>query len=44
MSLPIVTGVVLIGLGAFVGGIVTSGLGALIVLRSVSNNSQSRVS
>lgn len=34
MSVPIVTGVVLIGLGAFVGGIVLSGLGAFLMLNS----------
>jgi hypothetical protein len=40
MSLPII-GAVLTGLGAFLGGIVVS---AIVVLRSVSYNSQSRVS
>jgi hypothetical protein len=44
MSLPILTGVVLTGLGAFVGGIVVSGLGAFIVLRGLRFNSHSRVS
>lgn len=44
MSLPIVTGVVLIGLGAFIGGIVLSGVGALVVLRSVSYDGQRRTS
>jgi hypothetical protein len=34
MSVPIVTGVILIGLGAFVGGMVLSGLGAFLVLNS----------
>lgn len=43
MSLPIIAGVVLTGLGAFIGGIVVSGLGVLIVLRSCYN-SQSKVS
>ena len=44
MSLPIITGVVLTGLGAFLGGIVVTGLGVLIVFRSVSYHSRSRVS
>lgn len=44
MSLPIITGVVLTGLGAFLGGIVTTGLGVLIVFRSISYHSQGRVS
>lgn len=43
MSAPIITGVVLTGLGAFVGGLVVTGLGVLIVLKQVSYNSQSRV-
>jgi hypothetical protein len=44
MSAPIITGVVLTGLGAFIGGLVVTGLGVLIVLRSVNYNAQSRVS
>jgi hypothetical protein len=44
MSLPIITGVVLTGLGAFIGGLVMSGVGVLMVLRSVGYNAQSRVS
>ena len=44
MSLPIITGVVLTGLGAFVGGIVVSGLGAFIILRGLRFNSHRRVS
>jgi hypothetical protein len=34
MNFPIITGVVLTGLGAFVGGLVVSGLSAFLVLRS----------
>jgi hypothetical protein len=44
MSVPIITGVVLIGLGGFVSGIVVSGLGAFIVLRNVRFDSHSKVS
>jgi len=44
MSTPIITGVVLTGLGAFIGGLVVAGLGVLIVLKQVNYNSQGRVS
>jgi hypothetical protein len=43
MNGPIITGVVLTGLGAFVGGLVVIGLGVLFVLKHVSYNSQRRV-
>jgi hypothetical protein len=42
MTVPIITGVVLTGLGAFLGGVVVSGLCFLIVLKNASYNSQSR--
>jgi len=42
MSFPIITGVVLTGLGAFLGGLVVSGLCFLILLKSANYNSQSR--
>jgi len=44
MSFPIITGVVLIGLGGFVGGIVVSGLGVFVVLKHVRVGSHSKVS
>ena len=44
MSTPIITGVVLTGLGAFISGLVVAGLGVRIVLKQVSYNSQGRVS
>jgi hypothetical protein len=44
MSFPIIAGVVLIGLGGFVGGIVVSGLGAFVVLRNERFSSHSKVS
>ena len=44
MNTPIITGVVLTSLGAFIGGLVVTGLGVLIVLKHVSDNSQNRVS
>jgi cell division protein FtsX len=40
VSLPIIAGAALTGLGAFIAGIVMSALGAVVVLRSVSYNSQ----
>jgi hypothetical protein len=39
MSFPIIAGVVLTGLGAFLGGMVVSAWGALLVLRNVSHHS-----
>ncbi len=44
VNTPILAGVVLTGLGAFIGGLVVTGLGVLIVLKHAGYNSQSRVS
>jgi len=44
MSLPVIAGVVLTGLGAFLGGMVVSALGAFIMLRNVSSHSPRRIS
>jgi len=42
MTVPIITGVVLTGLGAFLGGVVVSGMCFLILLKSASYSSHSR--
>ncbi len=44
MSLLIVTGLVLTGLGGFVGGIVVSGVGAYFVFRTAGPHPHGKVS
>ncbi len=42
MNTPIIAGVVLTSIGAFLGGVVVSGMCFLILLKSASYNSHSR--